>query len=69
MTERLKHCNSHPPFKVEARIDLLTFDDTIDVEKLDSWINQLGTFFAFYGFNSNEKVSFARLRVTHASAW
>ncbi|KAI3729805.1 hypothetical protein L6452_18475 [Arctium lappa] len=62
--------NSRQPFKVEARIDIPTFDGTIDVEKLDYWIDQLETCFTLYGFSSNEKVSFARLKLTsHALAW
>ncbi|KAJ9542817.1 hypothetical protein OSB04_029323 [Centaurea solstitialis] len=62
--------NSRQPFKVEARIDIPTFDDTIDAEKLDSWIDQLETYFTLYGFSSKEKVSFARLKLTsHALAW
>ncbi|GJS04299.1 hypothetical protein Tco_0320807 [Tanacetum coccineum] len=29
----------HYPFKVEARIDISTYDGTVDAEKLDSWIS------------------------------
>lgn len=61
---------SQRPFKVEAKIDIPTFDGTIDVEKLDSWIDQLETYFTLYGFSSTEKVAFARLKLTsHALAW
>jgi hypothetical protein len=58
------------PFKVEARIDIPTFDGTIDAEKLDSWVDQLETYFTLYGFSSGEKVAFARLKLTsHVLAW
>jgi hypothetical protein len=58
------------PFKVEARIDIPTFDGTINAEKLDSWVDQLETYFTLYGFSSGEKVAFARLKLTsHALAW
>ncbi|GJY15489.1 glutamate-rich WD repeat-containing protein 1 [Tanacetum coccineum] len=61
---------SHHPFKVEARIDIPTYDGTVDAEKLDSWIDQLETYFTLYGFRSKEKVIFARLKLTsHALAW
>nr|GEU90950.1 hypothetical protein [Tanacetum cinerariifolium] len=40
---------SHHPFKVEARIDISTYDGTVDAEKLDSWIDQLETYFTLYG--------------------
>ncbi|GJY32565.1 hypothetical protein Tco_0417034 [Tanacetum coccineum] len=40
---------SHHPFKVEAKIDIPTYDGTIDAEKLDSWLDQLETCFTLYG--------------------
>ncbi|GJX81571.1 glutamate-rich WD repeat-containing protein 1 [Tanacetum coccineum] len=43
----------HYPFKVEARIDNLTYDGTVYAEKLDSWIDQLETYFTLYGFSSH----------------
>ncbi|GKB75236.1 hypothetical protein Tco_0942131 [Tanacetum coccineum] len=61
---------SHKPFKVEARIDIPSYDGTVDAKKLDSWIDQLETYFTLYGLSSTEKVSFARLKLTsHALAW
>ncbi|GJV03437.1 hypothetical protein Tco_1337006 [Tanacetum coccineum] len=61
---------SHHPLKVEAKIDISTFDGTIDAEKLDSWLDQLETYFTLYGFRSSDKVVFARLKLTsHALAW
>ncbi|KAA8534380.1 hypothetical protein F0562_031869 [Nyssa sinensis] len=45
------------PFKVEARVEIPTFDGTVDTEKLDSWIDQLETYFTLYGFSSTEKIS------------
>ena len=58
------------PFKVEARIDIPTYDGSIDAEKLDSWLSQLETYFDLYGYNSEAKVSFARLKLTnHALTW
>ncbi|GJX27650.1 retrovirus-related pol polyprotein from transposon TNT 1-94 [Tanacetum coccineum] len=60
----------HYPFKVEARIDIPTYDGTVDAEKLDSWIIQLETYFILYGFSSIDKVVFARLKLmSHALAW
>ncbi|GJT76267.1 hypothetical protein Tco_1042992 [Tanacetum coccineum] len=61
---------SRKPFKVEARIDIPSYDGTVDAEKLDSWIDQLETYFTLYGFTSVKKVSFVRLKLTsHALAW
>ena len=47
------------PPKGEAKIDIPTFNDTIDANKLDSWMDWLETYFMFYGFNSGKKVAFA----------
>ncbi|GJV93816.1 hypothetical protein Tco_1541629 [Tanacetum coccineum] len=46
---------SHHPFKVEAKIDIPTYDGTIDAGKLDSWLDQLATYFSLYGFRSSDK--------------
>ncbi|GJU61477.1 putative reverse transcriptase domain-containing protein [Tanacetum coccineum] len=56
--------------KVKARIYIPIYDGTVDAEKLDSWIDQLETYFTLYGFSSSDKVIFARLKLTsHALAW
>ncbi|PWA90212.1 hypothetical protein CTI12_AA103160 [Artemisia annua] len=69
INKTMKH-DSHHPFKVEAKIDIRTYDGTIDAEKLDSWLDQLETYFTLYGFRSSEKVVFAQLKLTsHALAW
>ncbi|GKB63813.1 hypothetical protein Tco_0919999 [Tanacetum coccineum] len=61
---------SHQPFKVEAKIDIPTYDGTIDAEKRDSWLDWLETYFTLYGFASSDKVVFARSKLTsHALAW
>ncbi|GJT89909.1 glutamate-rich WD repeat-containing protein 1 [Tanacetum coccineum] len=46
---------SHKPFKVEARIDIPSYDGTVDAKKLDSWIDQLETYFNLYGLSKIEK--------------
>ncbi|GKD84554.1 hypothetical protein Tco_1355708 [Tanacetum coccineum] len=48
---------SHKPFKVEARIDIPLYDVTVDAEKLDSWLDQLETYFTLYDFTSTEKMT------------
>nr|GEX36062.1 hypothetical protein [Tanacetum cinerariifolium] len=69
LNKTIKH-GSHHSFKVEARIDILTYDGTVDAEKLDSWIDQLETYFTLYGFSSSDKVVYAWLKLTsHALAW
>ncbi|PWA84034.1 hypothetical protein CTI12_AA134850 [Artemisia annua] len=69
INKTMKH-DSHHPFKVEDKIDIPTYNGTIDAEKLDSWLDQLETYFTLYGFHSSEKVVFARLKLTsHAFGW
>ncbi|GKA42329.1 hypothetical protein Tco_0734989 [Tanacetum coccineum] len=53
---------SHKPFKVEARIDIPSYDGTVDAEKLDPWLDQLETYFTLYGFTSTEKSRWHNLR-------
>ncbi|GJY85524.1 hypothetical protein Tco_0499550 [Tanacetum coccineum] len=61
---------SHRPFKVEGKIDIPTYDGTIDAEKLDSWLDRLETYFTLYGFRNSDKVVFAQPKLTnHALAW
>ena len=53
------------PFWVEAKIEIPTFDGSIDVEKLDAWIDQVETYFDLYGYFIEEKVSFVWLKLSH----
>lgn len=56
-------------FKVQAKVDMLCYNGSIDTEKLDSWINQLNSYFTVYGYGSEGRVSFARLKmISHALA-
>nr|GEX23249.1 glutamate-rich WD repeat-containing protein 1 [Tanacetum cinerariifolium] len=64
INKTMKH-GSHHPFKVKAKIDILTYDDTIDAEKLDSWLDQIETYFTLYGQTAQEYTTkFHRLRET-----
>ncbi|GKG08713.1 hypothetical protein Tco_0334545, partial [Tanacetum coccineum] len=54
-THVILHRSSHKLFKVEARIDIPSYDGTVDSEKLDSRIDQLETYFTLYGLSSTEK--------------
>jgi len=56
-------------FKVEVKVDIKFYDASIDAEKLDSWINLLETYFILRWYSSEDKVSFAMLKMTnHALA-
>lgn len=58
------------PFKVEAKIDIPSFDNAVNAKKLDTWIDQQETYFTLYGYDSEDRVNFARLKLTnHTLAW
>nr|CAD1826013.1 unnamed protein product [Ananas comosus var. bracteatus] len=58
------------PFKVEAKIEISNYDDIVDAEKLDAWLDQLETYFDLYNYSNAEKVTFAKLKlVSHALTW
>nr|GFB79347.1 hypothetical protein [Tanacetum cinerariifolium] len=51
-THMILPSSSHKPFKVKARVNIPSYDGTVDAEKLDSWIDQLKTYFTLYGLSS-----------------
>nr|GEV45847.1 hypothetical protein [Tanacetum cinerariifolium] len=54
LNKTMKH-GSHHPFKVKVKIDIPPYDGTVDAKKLDSWLDQLETYFTLYGFRSSDK--------------
>lgn len=45
-------------FRVEARINIPSYDGSINTEILDSWMDQLETYFDLYGYNNDDRVMF-----------
>ncbi|KAK1377226.1 hypothetical protein POM88_033419 [Heracleum sosnowskyi] len=56
--------------KIDFKVELPMYDGSVDVEKLDDWIERLETYFTLYGFSSKEKIIFATLKLSsHALMW
>ena len=46
------------------------YDERIDVERFDDWIERLETYFTLYGYMSKKKITFATLKLSsHALTW
>ena len=57
-------------FRIEAKIEIRTFDGSINAKKLDAWIDQVETYFDLYGYSIEVKVSFVRLKLSyHTLVW
>jgi len=59
------------PFKVEAKVEILTFEGEVDAEKVKNWLKQLEVYFQIHGVvNDVDKISFSRLNMSrHALVW
>ena len=56
--------------KIDFKLDIKDFDGSIDVEKLDDWIDRLETYFTLYRFSSEEKLAYATIKLSkHALTW
>ena len=56
--------------KVDFKVEIPMYDGSVNVEKLDDWIERLDTYFTLYGYSSKEKIIFATLKLSvHALSW
>lgn len=46
-------------FQVKAHIDIFSYDGSINIELVDSWIDQLEIYFNLYDYNSEYRVMLA----------
>jgi hypothetical protein len=51
------------PFKVHANFDISLFEELIDVNVVDKWLNLLKGYFSVHNFSDREKINFALLKV------
>ncbi|KAL6228354.1 hypothetical protein ACLB2K_002304 [Fragaria x ananassa] len=56
--------------KIDFKVEIPMYDGSVNVEKLDDWIERLETYFTLYGYSSKEKIIFATLKLSvHALSW
>ncbi|KAL5732211.1 hypothetical protein ACHQM5_004858 [Ranunculus cassubicifolius] len=56
--------------KINFKLDIRDYDGSIDVEKLDDWIDRLETYFTLYDYSSEDKLAYATLKLSkHALTW
>ena len=64
------HFGSATPFKVQVNFDILVFEDQIDVDTLEKWVNILEGYFSIYNFSNRENITFTLLKVVpHIKYW
>lgn len=57
-------------FKVGAKVEIPVYDEVVDPEKLDSWLDQFDTYFTLQRFSNAQKVAYTPLKMTgHAKTW
>ncbi|KAK1382534.1 hypothetical protein POM88_020269 [Heracleum sosnowskyi] len=56
--------------KIDFEVEIPMYDGSVDMEKLDDWIERLETYFTLYGFSSKKKIIFVTLKLSsHALMW
>jgi hypothetical protein len=58
------------PFKVQINFDIPIFEDQIDTDVVDKWLNLLEGYFSIHNFSNREKITFVLLKVIpHVKDW
>jgi hypothetical protein len=58
------------PFKGQINFDIYIFEDHIDANVVDRWLNLLEGYFFVHKFSNREKITFALLKVVpHVKDW
>jgi hypothetical protein len=58
------------PFKVQINFDIPIFEDQIDTDAIDKWLNLLQGYFSIHKFSNREMITFAHLKaVPHVKDW
>nr|XP_011463525.1 PREDICTED: uncharacterized protein LOC105351274 [Fragaria vesca subsp. vesca] len=56
--------------KIDFKIEVPMYDGSVNVDKLDDWMECLDTYFTFHRFTSKEKITYATLKLSsHALTW
>ena len=58
------------PFKVQVNFEIPIFDDQIDADIVDTWLNLLEGCFSVHDFSNRENIIFSLLKATpHVKDW
>ena len=58
------------PFKVQIKFDIPIFEDHIDANAVEKWLNLLEGYFSIHKFLNREKITFSLLKVVpHVKDW
>jgi hypothetical protein len=64
------HFGGTSPFKVQVNFDILIFEEQIDVDALEKWLNLLEGYFFVHNFSDMEKITCALLKdPPHVKHW
>ena len=64
------HFSSVTPFKVQVNFDIHLFEDQIDADSLEKWLNMLEGYYSVQKFSNSEKITFALLKsIPHVGSW
>ncbi|KAL6125174.1 hypothetical protein ACLB2K_073233 [Fragaria x ananassa] len=56
--------------KIDFKVEIPMYDESVNVERLDDWIERLETFFTLYGYTSKVTIIFATLKLSaHVLTW
>ena len=58
------------PFKVQVNFYIPVFEDQIDADALDKWLNMLEGYFSIHNFFDRKNITFALLKhLSHVKHW
>ena len=62
--------NSNQNLKIDFKMEIPVYDGSVNVQRLDDWIERMEMYFTLYGYSSKEKIVFATLKLSgHAFTW
>jgi hypothetical protein len=65
-----RHFGGNSPFKVQVNFDIPIFEDQIDVDSLEKWLNLLEVYFSVHNFSDRRKITFTLFKaLPHVKHW
>jgi hypothetical protein len=65
-----RHFGDTSPFKVKVNFDIPIFEEQIDVDALEKWLNMLEGYFFVHNFFDRENITFTLLKaLPHVKNW